>query len=61
VKYLRYLRQFGRDALAHPRCLLLGYREGNGYTGVTYDNDPESPRSVAYDVGRTLRRRDLEI
>ena len=34
----------------------LGYREGLGDVGMTYDNDPESERSRAYDRGRTARR-----
>jgi hypothetical protein len=29
-------------------------------TGITYDNDPESPRSVAYDRGRTQGEIDRE-
>jgi hypothetical protein len=32
----------------------LGVQEASGDIGMTYDNDPESPRSVAYDVGRTV-------
>ncbi len=34
----------------------LGYREGLGDFGMTYDNNPESERSRAYDRGRTARR-----
>lgn len=34
----------------------MGYREGLGDVGMTYDNDPESERSRAYDKGRTARR-----
>lgn len=55
---LRYLFRFGRYAVRHPRIALLGFREGRGDSGMTYDGDPSSDRSVAYDVGRTLRRRD---
>lgn len=44
-------------AFHHPAILAIGFREGRG-DGMTYDDDPTSPRSVAYDVGRTLRRRD---
>lgn len=39
------------------RAFLLGFREGRGDVGMTYDDDPESPRSRAYDRGRTLFRR----
>lgn len=33
---------------------ILGAREANGSVGMTYDDDPESPRSRAYDRGRNL-------
>ena len=40
------------------RCIAwnVGREDGReGITlGMTYDNDPESPRSVAYDNGRTF-------
>lgn len=55
----RYMIRWLPAALRHPAIALLGFREGNGDVGMTYDDDPESPRSVAYDVGRTLRRRDV--
>jgi hypothetical protein len=45
-----------RHALRHPRIFLLGFREGSGDAGMTYDDDPWSPRSMAYDCGRDLRR-----
>lgn len=32
----------------------LGFSEVGLATGVTYDGDPDSPRSIAYDLGRTL-------
>lgn len=38
-------------------CWNLGFDEGLGDMGMTYDDDPESPRSVAYDLGRTVRRK----
>jgi len=47
-----------RPALSHPRITALGFTEGRGDLGITYDNDATSPRSIAYDVGRTLRRLD---
>lgn len=33
-----------------------GYKEGDGDVGLTFDDDPESLRSRAYDYGRTLYR-----
>lgn len=49
----------------HPRLILrifqhwsefkLGWNEAYG-DGRTYDDDPTSPRSEAYDTGRDLRR-----
>lgn len=54
----RYALRWLPAALRHPRIALLGFREGRGEMGMTYDDDPCSPRSVAYDVGRTIRRRD---
>ena len=51
--------------IKHPRLIIpvlrhrsefkLGWREAYG-DGRTYDNDPWSPRSEAYDAGRDLRR-----
>lgn len=38
----------------HPEEFKLGITEANLSTGVTYDGDPESPRSIAYDLGRVL-------
>lgn len=55
---IRYIVRFWRAAVRHPRIAAQGYREGWSGFGLTFDDDPESPRSVAYDVGRTLRRRD---
>lgn len=34
----------------------LGYEEGLSDFGMTYDDDPDSPQSRAYDAGRTVRR-----
>lgn len=44
---------------ARLRAFLLGFRESRGDAGMTYDNDPGSPRSVAYDRGRSLGRRTI--
>ena len=41
---------------AHPLEFAWGFDEGDEAMGVTFDNDPESPRSVAYDLGRSLRK-----
>lgn len=49
------LRHLG-DVIAHPATAIQGFAEGPGDLGVTYDDDAYSPRSVAYDVGRNLRR-----
>lgn len=38
------------------RVFLLGLRECAGEVGMTYDDDPNSPRSRAYDTGRTFGR-----
>lgn len=38
----------------HPNEFMLGFVEGLGACGTTYDDDPYSPRSQAYDLGRTL-------
>lgn len=43
-----------RHAVRHPRIFVLGFREAHG-DGMTYDDDPWSARSVAYDLGRNLR------
>jgi len=41
--------------LRHPSLFRLGWREAYG-DGRTYDDDPWSQRSIAYDIGRDLRR-----
>lgn len=38
----------------HPEEFKLGIIEAGLSTGVTFDGNPESARSVAYDLGRTL-------
>lgn len=40
---------------SHSTEFKLGYDEGHDSMGMTYDNDSESPRSQAYDLGRSLR------
>lgn len=40
--------------LSHPEEFKLGITEAHLSTGVTYDGDPESPRSIAYDLGRVM-------
>lgn len=42
-------------AVRHWRHARLGWREAYG-DGQTFDDDPWSSRSMAYDVGRDLRR-----
>ena len=39
---------------AHRMEFMLGLLEWNLGVGTTYDDDPESNRSQAYDLGRTL-------
>lgn len=36
----------------------LGYEERDSAFGMTYDDNPESPRSRAYDEGRTVGERE---
>ena len=40
----------------HPTEFDLGFEEGLDDMGMTCDDDPESDRSTAYDLGRSLRR-----
>ena len=51
---MSYLTIVVRAALRHPRIALVGAREFKSGIGMTYDNDPTSPRSEAYDSGREL-------
>jgi hypothetical protein len=44
-----------RLIVMHPAEFALGYDEGLDSMGMTYDDDPGSDRSVAYDLGRSLR------
>lgn len=39
---------------ANSNEFILGLLEWNHGVGATYDDDPESDRSMAYDLGRTL-------
>lgn len=43
--------------ISHPFVFALGAREFLSSFGMTYDNDPESPRSRSYDRGRDLMHR----
>ena len=45
----------------HPEEFQLGIVEHNLSTGVTYDGDPESARSIAYDFGRTFGEAMMSI
>lgn len=53
-----------KNAARHPDLAIKGAREFRDGSGMTYDDDPTSPRSEAYDSGReiahivTLRRYD---
>lgn len=41
--------------MSYPAEFELGFDEGLDGMGMTYDDDPTSPRSTAYDLGRSLR------
>jgi hypothetical protein len=43
------------NALHHRAEFRQGWSEALDSNGVTYDDDPESDRSRAYDTGRDLR------
>lgn len=45
----------------YPIEFSQGFIEGLGAVGMTYDDDPESDRSTAYDIGRTMREGLHEI
>lgn len=51
------------EALIHRYSeeFLLGYAEARSDMGMTYDDDPWSDRSRAYDLGRTLGRGLLQL
>lgn len=44
-----------RRAIAHPRAFLEGFRNALTSNGVTY-SDPSTSLSIAYDLGRDLRK-----
>lgn len=43
------------------QAFLLGLWECRGDVGLTFDDSPDSPRSRAYDRGRSLGQRLLRI
>lgn len=43
--------------IGRVRCFLLGVVEARSSFGMTFDDDPWSPRSRAYDRGRALGAR----
>jgi|LakMenEpi03Aug12_release.lakeMendotaPanAssembly.Ray.scaffolds.fasta_scaffold15635_4 hypothetical protein len=47
---------FYKLIIAYPNEFKLGFTEGMNPFGITYDNNPESDRSQAYDLGRSLRQ-----
>lgn len=53
---LLYRRLLARN-VGRPGAFVLGWIEADGDAGITFDDDSCSPRSVAYDRGRHLRRR----
>lgn len=46
----------GISLLQQIKVFWNGFIEGNGDTGLTFNNDPNSKLSTAYDKGRNLRR-----
>lgn len=56
AELLEQATRFRQLISAHEAEFALGYAEGDGDVGMTYDDDPGSDRSVAYDLGRSLRR-----
>jgi hypothetical protein len=44
------------ESASFAAAFQMGYEDGAGDMGMTFDDDPESPRSRAYDLGRTMRR-----
>ena len=53
MKHVRFII----NALRHWQEFKLGWREAYSSSGVTYDDDPWSDRSLAYDYGRNIRTR----
>ena len=42
-------------------AFIKGFLEAKGDAGLTYDDDPTSPRSEAYDRGRNLGQRGFTL
>ena len=53
--------KFAFALFLHPRIFELGYAEGEGSLGMTYNNDANSLRSIAYDLGRDAKRKELNL
>ena len=53
--------KFSIARLLYPRIFNLGYSEGEGGLGRTYDCNIESLRSIAYDLGRDAKRKELHL
>lgn len=51
---MRHLIRLIIAALRHPIIALRGLREFRDGSGLTFDDDPTSPRSTAYDSGREI-------
>ena len=54
-KFERFVQNLA-DAGSVDAATLLGFIEGSGDVGMTYDDDPDSDRSAAYDAGRAERK-----
>ena len=53
--------KFWLALLRHSHVFGLGYAEGDGCIGRTYDDNIESLRSIAYDLGRDAKRKELHL
>lgn len=55
VTRAKYILEF---LAQYPDEFIAGFMEPGENVGVTYDGDVNSPRSQAYDVGRTLAEQE---
>lgn len=51
---VRTLLWLAGNAVQHPRTVVMGFREGLGDCGMTWEHDDNL--NEAYDTGRALRR-----
>ena len=53
--------KFAFALFLHPLIFELGYAEGEGDVGRTYNDNIESLRSIAYDLGRDAKRKGMHL